>query len=234
MLARSFQIGHVVWLLLWLAAACDSASPSISTDAGHDGGRSRMRDAGSSSAQPVNSMGNSPRNPFPFFDGGFPSFAPPSGCVQRLGAECDDSADCPNGKVCCGHVDTTTVSYDYIECQKSCSGPDQFRLCHSSDGCGAGLVCRSSLRIPYSVCAPQVPGTAPSQGRELQGRVACGSASCEVGREQCCLTAYVDQTSLLPRAEKPYCASLRDPDACQCNHHQDPPEPDAGAQDAGD
>jgi hypothetical protein len=170
----------------------------------------------------------------PSFDAGILEF--PSICPLKVGAECDGREDCPGDTVCCGHFDQRVFSYTRISCDKSCSGSDQFQLCHADDACGSGLVCRLSLVLPYSfisVCAPPTPApSGQSTGKSVAGRVACGDRSCEVGRDKCCLTAHFDGNAPYPVAEQPYCAPVDQ--ACECSHvdHGGGPTPASG-DDAG-
>jgi hypothetical protein len=234
MLAHRVQVGGSAWapLILVCALACDDGVTPSSGDAGRKTRPTTVHDAGPSAKPGTGGMTGGSQS-FPFFDGGFPNPVPIQGCIQQVGAECDDRADCAPNKVCCGHVNIATLSYDSIACQTSCGAIDEFELCHSIDSCSAGLVCRSSLRIPYAVCASPLQGVASATEHDQQGRVTCGATSCAVGQEKCCLASRVDPDSLLPTAEPPYCAPLAQADACQCDHHDQPIVPDAGAKDAG-
>src|ERR1700704_5063909 len=111
MLAHRVQVNGSAWALLTLAfvLGCQDRVPSSSGDAGPNTGRAPTRDAGPSSKSGTGGMSGGSRS-FPLFDGGFPDFVPIQGCIQEVGAECDDRADCAPNKVCCGHVSIATLS----------------------------------------------------------------------------------------------------------------------------
>lgn len=230
MFVRLCQIAVLACLLPSLLSACNVSSTLLPRDGGTHNSRTSAHDAG-----PHRDSGTAPAAPLSPVDAAVPGVLPsPDYCVQQLGAECDDSSDCPDGRVCCGEVGVATT-YASIKCKASCEQANQFQLCHSSDQCkGPGQICRPSFRIHYLVCAPSL-GFDPITDEDQPGRVACdrpgAHASCEAGREKCCWTAQLDGTSLLPREEEPYCAPLAE--ACRCDHKQAAVKPDPSAQDAG-
>jgi len=232
MLVRGDAVKRLLCGLGCMLSACGHAGLGEGTDGGHklpgsvvarvDAGHVGM-DAGAVRGSPAsNPPGSQPGLPgfsfaFPFDGGVFmPAFAPPS-CPLQVGAECDGNEDCDHGRVCCGTFDQGRFTYTKIECASSCSGQDEFQLCHGNDGCGSGLVCRRSLILPFaflSVCASPAEVPSTSTGRDRAGQIECGDSACAVGREKCCLTAHFDSSTPYPVAEPAYCAPLDGSCAC--------------------
>ena len=192
-------------LVVSAASACGDDDGGMSPDSGAHAGR---QDAGPNGLPTV-----------PIIDAGFEY--PDSGmaCSLKLGVRCDGDEDCGGSQVCCGTYDQTTFAYMSMECADSCDGAGQRKLCHPGDVCpNADHVCRRSSLLPFdfvSVCTTPAMVMSEQVGAAVAGEITCGTASCEVGVEQCCLAARVTmQPAISIMALEPYCAPTSE--ACEC------------------
>ena|SRR5581483_767634 len=80
-------------------------------------------------------------------DGGFTDT-----CVASLMAcpspshavQCEETADCMGGQVCCTHVGMSSRGTPYINgtaCAASCAGTNNQQMCKADAGCPAGMHC---------------------------------------------------------------------------------------------
>jgi hypothetical protein len=71
-------------------------------------------------------------------------------------ARCDDTADCPGTKVCCGTFDAQQQQYQDVTCRSSCTATGLRRFCDQAlqpSDCPQGQTCGpSQLLIGYHVC----------------------------------------------------------------------------------
>jgi hypothetical protein len=162
-------------------------------------------------------------------DGGL-SFGAAKVCSLSVGAPCDGPEDCPLPQSCCATFDPVLFRYTDISCQRSCTGINEFELCHPERGCrDAGDECRRSSIVPHdfiTVCAQAARVPTETTSREVVGAVLCGSDQCKVGSEQCCLRSEFDFSTLMSTPLEPYCAPLGA--ACDCAAR-----PPLGADDDG-
>lgn len=175
----------------------------------------------------------------PGFDTNLFSLLPDRACALAVGAQCDGDEDCAEGETCCGIFDSLRFTYALIECRSDCEGPTRYKLCHPGEACpNPQHVCRRSQIVPHDfihVCFDQIGDEVPSAGSEaVAGEVACGSDSCDVGEQKCCLSAWFNFDGSGLEALEPYCAALSD--RCLCSD-QPPPAFDAAVsgpdEDAG-
>ena len=220
---RAWIFGGLV-LIVSAAGACGDDDGSSSPDSGaHAGGY----DAGPNGLPTV-----------PIIDASFEY--PDSGmaCNLTLGVRCDGDEDCGGSQVCCGTYDQTTLAYLSMECADSCDGASQRKLCHPGEVCpSADHVCRRSSLLPFdfvSVCATPAVVMSEQEGAAVEGEINCGTSTCEVGVEQCCLAAHVTmQPAVSVMALESHCAPVSE--ACECGQTAVAPPVDAGGEneDAG-
>lgn len=85
--------------------------------------------------------------------------AGPNACGSAVRISCNDAADCPADRICCGLLSQTT-GYSSIECRSSCISTQGVRAVHFCDPAapvdeciGYGGTCIKSLSVPgYHVC----------------------------------------------------------------------------------
>ncbi len=152
-------------------------------------------------------------------------------CALHVAAECDGAEDCGDG-VCCATFDPISLSYSAITCEAStsCTSPNSFHLCHAGETCAAdrSLECHRSLLIAQEfigVCVPKGQPEPPPVGRGEVGVIACGSESCVVDVEQCCLSSSFDFSTLQSMPLAPRCAPLGTPCDCDGGPASDAGEP---------
>lgn len=152
-------------------------------------------------------------------------------CGLNLGLRCDGDEDCGGGQVCCGTFDQVTFTYTSVECSDACGDANQRTLCHPGDACpNVDYVCRRSSLLPFdfvSVCSMPAIDLPEQVGDAVEGEIHCGTASCAVGAEQCCLGARVSrQPPISVEPFEPYCAPAGE--SCTCDNTASPPPVDAG------